>query len=229
MSHYLLVGANSGIGLELSRNILKEGKQISVISRTGDQLPDGVNFYPADVCQWGTELPVLDGDFNGLVYCPGSINLRPFQQLTLQDFQNDLDINFLGAVRVVQHYLPQMKPGASIVLISSVAARQGFSFHASISGAKAALEGFALAIAAELAPNIRVNVVAPSLTDTPGAQHLLNTGAKRESSAKRHPLHRIGAPEDVASAIAFLLSERSSWITGQVIGVDGGLSSLRPL
>jgi NAD(P)-dependent dehydrogenase (short-subunit alcohol dehydrogenase family) len=162
----------------------------------------------------------------------GSITLKPFSRLTEEDFITEYRLNVVGAVKTIQQSYRSLRnaKASSIVLISSVAARTGMSYHASIAAAKSGVEGLAFSLAAEFASqNIRVNVVAPSLTDTPLASNLINTPEKRETSAKRHPLGRIGMPEDIASAISFLLSDESSWISGQVLGVDGGMGNLKNL
>jgi NAD(P)-dependent dehydrogenase (short-subunit alcohol dehydrogenase family) len=166
---------------------------------------------------------------DGLVYFPGSITLKPFHRLTREDFLHDFQVNCLGAAETIRQALPSLKaaPSASIVLFSTVAVAQGMPFHASIAAAKGAVEGLALSLAAELAPKIRVNVIAPSLTDTPLAGTLLNTEAKREAAAKRHPLQRIGDPGQVAELADFLLSDASAFMTGQILRPDGGLSSIR--
>lgn len=156
--------------------------------------------------------------------------MRPFNRLTEEDFQADFQQNFLGAVRIIQKCLPALKKSksASIVLFSTVAAKLGMPFHTSIAASKGAIEGFAKSLAAELAvSNVRVNVIAPSLTDTELAAQLLSTEEKRLASAKRHPLQRIGSPEDMAQMVEFLLSEKSSWMTGQIIGIDGGLGTIK--
>jgi NAD(P)-dependent dehydrogenase (short-subunit alcohol dehydrogenase family) len=165
---------------------------------------------------------------DGLVYCPGSINLRPFRGLKPEAFEQDLQINFISLVKVIQSVLPNLTASnqSSIVLFSSVAASMGMPFHTSVAAAKGAIEGFAKAFAAEYAPKIRVNVIAPSLTDTPLAEKFLSNDDKKEKSAQRHPLKRVGTSEDMAQMASFLLSEKSSWISGQILHVDGGMSTL---
>ncbi|NBV39267.1 MAG: SDR family oxidoreductase [Verrucomicrobia bacterium] len=166
---------------------------------------------------------------DGTVYCPGTIQLKPFHRLTPEDFLKDFQINCLGAVAALQSALPALKASgkASVVLFSTVAVVQGMLMHASIATAKGAVEGLTRSLAAEWAPVIRVNAIAPSLTDTPLAGNLLNADSKKEAAGKRHPLQQIGKPEDLASLVAYLLSDASSFMTGQVLSVDGGLSSVR--
>jgi NAD(P)-dependent dehydrogenase (short-subunit alcohol dehydrogenase family) len=164
------------------------------------------------------------------VYCPGSINLKPFHRFSIDEFKNDFEINLLGAVKTIQAALPALKKanGSSVVLFSTVASQLGMPFHASVASAKSAVEGLAKSLAAEYATNgIRVNVVAPSLTDTPLAEKLLSSPEKREASDKRHPLGRVGNPEDIAATVAFLLSEKTAWVTGQILHVDGGMGALK--
>ena len=228
----LVVGGSSGIGLSLIKLLTANGATVYNISRTASaEWPDNVHHLSLDVLTDVSPLvSFIPEQLHGLVYSVGSINLKPFTRLTEEDFLNDYRINALGAAKVIQQSMKALKAAqnASIVLISSVAARSGMSFHGSISAAKGAVEGMALSLAAELAPNhIRVNVVAPSLTDTPLAQNLLNTPERKEASNKRHPLGKYGSPEDISSAIAFLLAGESNWMTGQVIGIDGGLSKLK--
>lgn len=224
----LLIGGNSGIGLASARLLVSRGASVTAAARTPGPLAElGIPVQPFDaVNPTPLELPpVLDG----LVYFPGSITLKPFHRLTDDDFLHDFRVNCLGAAAAIRSALPSLKaaPAASIVLFSTVAVAQGMPFHASISAAKGAVEGLARALAAELAPKIRVNVIAPSLTDTPLAGALLNSDAKREASAKRHPLQQIGDPEDVAELTAFLLSDAAKFMTGQVLRADGGLSAVR--
>ena len=228
----LVVGGSSGIGLSVIGSLIKNGANVYNISRTASaEWPAGVNHLTLDILSDINPVTgFLPEQLHGLLYSIGSINLKPFARLTEDDFLNDYRKNVLGAAKIIQQSLKALKAsgGASVVMISSVAARTGMSFHGSISGAKGAVEGMALSLAAELAPNrIRVNVVAPSLTDTPMAQHLLNTPERKDASNKRHPLGKYGTPEDISAAIAFLLSDESSWITGQVIGIDGGLGKLK--
>ena len=228
----LVVGGSSGIGLSLVQLLVTNGANVYNVSRTAyPEWPEGINHLTLDVLgDAGALSSFLPEQLHGLVYSVGSINLKPFNRLTEEDFLNDYRVNVLGAVKIIQQALKSLKAaqGASIVLISSVAARTGMSFHGSISAAKGAVEGLALSLAAELATNhIRVNVIAPSLTDTSLARGLLNTPERKEASNKRHPLGKYGSPEDISSAIAFLLADESNWMTGQVIDIDGGLGKLK--
>ncbi|WP_231634909.1 SDR family NAD(P)-dependent oxidoreductase [Pedobacter sp. PACM 27299] len=228
----LVVGGSSGIGLSLVSSLALNGATVYNISRTEhSDWPKGIRHLCLDVLDdLSAMVDFLPEHLHGLVYSVGSITLKPFNRLTEEDFLNDYRINVLGAARIIQQSVKHLKNAASssIVLISSVAASTGMPYHASVAAAKAAVEGLGLSLAAEFATQqIRVNVVAPSLTDTPLAKNLLNSAEKREASAKRHPLSKVGQPEDISSLIAFLLSDQSNWITGQVIGVDGGLGKLK--
>ncbi len=230
---YVLMGATSGIGRQVAAQLAEREMTVHAISRRGDQddgIP-GVVYGSCDILDEEPSFAEIDGPIDGLAYFPGTITLRPFHLLRQQQFLHDLEVNYLGAVKTIQHYLPQIKnsDNGSIILMSTVAVQTGLPFHASIAGAKGAIEGLTRSLAAELAPKIRVNAVAPSLTDTPLAQSLLNQPAKREAAAKRHPLQRVGSVDDIASAVCFLLTEQSNWITGQVLAVDGGLSRIKLL
>jgi NAD(P)-dependent dehydrogenase (short-subunit alcohol dehydrogenase family) len=231
--NYLIVGGTSGIGQALTTQLSGDGSRVHVLSRGIHPAVDspGVIQYACDVTASSSEFPDIDGALDGFAYLPGSITLKPFHLLREKNFQDDLQINLFGAIKTLQHYLTQLKRAecASIVLMSTVAAQTGLPYHASIASAKGAVEGLTRSLAAELAPKIRVNAVAPSLTDTPLALNLLNQPEKRNGAAERHPLKRVGSPTDIAEAVSFLLSERSGWMTGQVLHVDGGLSSVRPL
>ena len=171
----------------------------------------------------------LPEELSGLVYCPGSISLRPFERIKPADFEADFKLQVVGAVKLIQMVLPRLKKAAnaSIVLFSTVAVQTGLPFHTQIAASKGAIEGLTKALAAELAPKIRVNCIAPSLTDTPLAASLLNTEQKVEANAQRHPLKRIGTAADIANMAGFLLSEKTSWITGQILHVDGGMSAIK--
>jgi len=232
MSNYLIIGAGKGIGLKTAE-LLSAGHQVFSVSRTKTAELDalGTTFIQMDATQpWPTEMPEIPDTLHGLVYCPGSINLKPFTRLTADDFMADFRQNVLGAVQAIQKFLPNLRKaeGASVVLFSTVAVGAGMPFHASVASAKGAVEGLTRSLAAELASaRIRVNAIAPSLTDTPLASALLSTPEKREAAARRHPLQRIGTTEDLARLTVFLATAQSAWITGQVISADGGMGSLR--
>lgn len=229
----LLVGASSGIGLATAQLLHKLRANVYTASRhMSPELAElETTFVPLDVTQpIGAALDGLPEILHGVVYCPGSIRLRPFERIAAEDFRADFELNVLGAIQVLQATVKRLKKanGASVVLFSTVAAETGMAFHTSVATAKAAVEGLARALAAEYATsNIRVNAVAPSLTNTPLAAALLSTPEKVEASAKRHPLQRIGEPQDLAYMTSFLLSDHSAFITGQVMPVDGGMSRLK--
>lgn len=230
--NYLVVGGSSGIGLELVKELADRGEAVFVGSRTNDKLAGlgGVHHLKIDVQHPPDHLEGLPEALHGVAYCPGTIRLKPFSRLTREDFLEDLQVNFLGAVALIQACMPQLKKattGASILLFSTVAVTTGMPFHASIAGAKGAVEGLTRSLAAELAPRIRVNAIAPSLTDTPLATGLLSSEEKRQAAAERHPLKRIGSPREIARLAAFLLSDSAGWLTGQVLHVDGGMGALR--
>ena len=228
MKNILLIGGSYGIGLAIAQELQNENN-IFVASRTNENLTElNVTHIPFDASTDTLDTSKLPATLDGLVYCPGSINLRPFKGLKPEAFEADLQINFISLVKVIQAVLPNLTAGeqSSIVLFSSVAVSMGMPFHTSVAAAKGAIEGFAKALAAEYAPKIRVNVIAPSLTDTPLADKFLNNETKQEKSAERHPLKRFGKPEDSAQMASFLLSDKSSWISGQIFHVDGGMSTL---
>ncbi|MTI20335.1 SDR family oxidoreductase, partial [Fulvivirga sp. RKSG066] len=221
----------SGIGLALTNQLIDSGHNVTVMSRNkSDNLPGDAKHVKLDVLSEEVDTADLD-EVDGLVYCPGSINLKPFKALKDDDFLNDYKINVLGAAKVIKALEGKLKKSdnGSVVLFSTVAVNQGMPYHASTAAAKGAVEGLGKSLAAEYAPKIRVNIVAPSITDTPMAENLLSSDDKREKSAKRHPMNAVGDPEDLAALTAFLLSEKAKWITGQVIGIDGGMSTLRSL
>ena len=225
----LIIGGNSDIGLEINNLAKAEGHSVYGTSRDETTSSNYDNFIHLDPNQ---SLDVLDNipeDIHGLVYCPGTINLKSLQRLTLEDVKVEMEVNFYGAFNVIKKVLPNLKKndGASVVLFSTVAANTGMPMHSSIAASKSALEGFAISLAAELAPRVAINCVAPSIVDTKLASHILSTDERKEASAQRHPLKSIGTSKSIATSAYFLLSAKENWITGQVISADGGLSTLK--
>jgi NAD(P)-dependent dehydrogenase (short-subunit alcohol dehydrogenase family) len=231
MASILIVGASSGIGAALAKQLIASGHQVygTYHSKSAAPAQGFAGWQPLNVLDESPDVSFLPDTLDGLVYCPGSVNLKPFARIKPEDFAADYQLQLVGAVKVIQACLPRLKNSAlgSIVLFSTVAVQTGFNFHSLVSSSKGAVEGLTKALAAELAPRIRVNCIAPSITDTPLAGALLNTEEKKEANAQRHPLKKIGRPEDVAHLAAFLVSDQSSWITGQVVHADGGMSSLK--
>ncbi len=228
MKNILLIGGSYGIGQAIAQ-LTQNDYKVFVASRSSEGLAGiNVTHIPFDVLNNTLDVSALPAIIDGFVYCPGSINLRPFRGLKIETFEADMHINFFAMVKVIQTVLPQLTAStqASVVLFSSVAASMGMPFHTSVAAAKGAIEGFAKALAAEYAPKIRVNVIAPSLTNTPLAEKFLNNDDKKEKSAQRHPLKRFGESADLANMAVFLLSENSSWMSGQILHVDGGMSAL---
>ena len=230
----LVVGGTSGIGQAVVRDLLDKNATVVMASRQAPEaaVAEQVKHLRLDVMEAEDTLSELPDTLHGLVYTPGSINLKPFTALKPEDFLADFQLNVLGAVRVIKAALKPLRAaqGASVVMYSTVAVQVGLNYHTSVATAKGALEGFGRSLAAELASKkVRVNLIAPSLTDTPLAQNLLATEEKQAASRQRHPLGRYGQPEDIARATLFLLSDDSGWITGQVMHIDGGLSTLRTL
>jgi len=231
-SEFVVFGGSKGIGLEITRLLSQSNHRVTVISRsmhTDNELKK-VSHISIDITRDDIDAGSLPDRIQGLVYCPGSIRLRPFHRLKPDDFLADFQINLLGAVKTIQACLPGLKKAdlpASIVLFSTVAVETGMPFHASIASAKGAVAGLTRSLAAEFAPTIRVNAVAPSLTDTNLAKTLLSDDGKRSAAAERHPLKRFGHARDIAAAAVFLLEDSASWITGQVVAVDGGMGSVR--
>jgi NAD(P)-dependent dehydrogenase (short-subunit alcohol dehydrogenase family) len=230
MRKILVIGASSGIGKQIAQELTNDGHHvIGTFNKTPPSPDAGPEFHHLNVMEEKPELSFLPEALDGLVYCPGSINLKPFARISEQDLVQDFQLHLVGAVKVIQAALQKLKNGKSpsIVLISTVAVQTGFPFHALVASSKGALEGLTKALAAEFAPAIRVNCIAPSITDTPLSKNILSTDEKKILNGQRHPLKRIGAPEDVANAATFLLSEKSGWVTGQILHVDGGISSLK--
>ncbi len=226
MKNILLIGGSHGIGLSMAKQLTQE-HNVFIASRTNEGLASlSVTHIPFDVTTDELDTTSLPEEIHGFAYCPGSINLKPFKMMSLETIQEDMQLNFFSLVKVVKAIMPKMAEGASMVFFSTVAVGTGMPFHTSVAAAKGAIEGFAKSMAAEYAPKIRVNVVAPSLVDTPLAKRLLSNDRKREMMSQRHPLKRVGEPEDIANIAVFLLGEKSTWMTGQIVGVDGGISTL---
>jgi NAD(P)-dependent dehydrogenase (short-subunit alcohol dehydrogenase family) len=239
MTKHIIIGGTHGIGAAIARRVHAQGHSLHLIARDEAKLAPlalelNATFAVADV-QDRAALeaaiqqagPVIDG----LCYAAGTINLKPLHRLSDADALRDFEINALGAFRAAQIALPQLKASqqqtASILFFSTVAVQQGFALHASIAMAKGAVEGLTRSLAAELAPKIRVNAIAPSLTKTPLAEFITKNEPMAQAVAALHPLQRLGEADDVAALAALLLSPDAGWITGQVIGVDGGRSALR--
>ena len=231
MSHYLIVGASSGIGQKLATQLADNGDQVTATFNQHKPTTShsNIQYHHLNVLDDAISLDFLPDELDGLVYCPGSINLKSFERIKPADFESEYKLQVVGAIKVLQLALPRLKKSkaASIVLFSTVAVQLGLPFHSQVATSKGAIEGLTRALAAEYAPTIRVNCIAPSLTDTPLAMSLLNNDQKREANALRHPLKRIGTPQDLANMATFLLSDKASWITGQILNVDGGMSSLK--
>lgn len=221
-----MIGGSKGIGRAVVDQALMRDQNVAVIAREQRDLPASVSFHAADILADDIQSAIPD-ELEGLVYTPGSITLAPVHRLTEEQILQDYRINAVGAMRAIAAALPALKrcPGSSIVLFSTVAVQTGMPFHASIAMAKGAVEGLTRSLAAELAPTVRVNAVAPSLTDTDLAGRLLGDEKRREASASRHPLRRVGTPEDVARAAVYLLLY-ATWTTGSILPVDGGLGEL---
>ena len=227
---FLIVGGSQGIGFGIVERLVARGAGVTVLSRTGDALANlpTVQHVALDVTADEIDPANLPERIDGFAYCPGSINLGPIRRLDPAAMLADFQLNVVGAVKCLQAAMPAMKAAenSSVLMFSTVAVSQGHAMHASVAAAKGAVEGLTRSLAAELAPKIRVNCIAPSLTDTPLAERLLSSDQKREAMAQRHPLKKIGQVDDIAAIAEFLLSDQSGWITGQVIGVDGGMSAI---
>ncbi|MDT0607331.1 SDR family NAD(P)-dependent oxidoreductase [Croceitalea rosinachiae] len=222
----LLIGGSHGVGFEMAK-ALHNNNTVYIASRTNEKLYNlDVNYIPFDATTDTLDESQLPDEIHGFAYCPGSINLKPLKMLSLDIFKDEMELNFFSLVRVVKTIMPRMTEGSSMVFFSTVAVGIGMPFHTSVASAKGAIEGFSKSLAAEFAPKIRVNCIAPSLVDTPLAKRLLSNDKKKGMMSERHPLKRVGNAEDISNIAVFLLSEKSSWMTGQIVGLDGGMSTL---
>lgn len=230
MANYIIIGGSSGIGRTLATQLAKDGNSVwATFNSNPLENTSNLNYHQLNVLSDELNLSFLPDTIDGLVYCVGAINLKPFNRLKPSDFMNDFNLQVVGAINIIQQCLPKLKSSTngSIVLFSTVAVQVGMSFHAQVSASKGAVEGLTKALASEFAPSIRVNCIAPSLTNTPLAGQLLSSQEKIDAIAQKHPLKRIGKPEDIAEMANFLLSEKASWITGQILHIDGGMSTLK--
>jgi len=227
VSNFLVVGGSSGIGKEIAQMLSNE--HVVYATYKNNMLEaTRIHYFRYDI-QDELVVSMLPETIDGFCYCPGSIVLKPFSRFTPEQFIDDYRLQLVGAVKTLQSILPRLKAAgnASVVLFSTVAVQTGFNYHSLVSASKGAVEGLTRALAAEFAPIIRVNCIAPSITQTPLAYSLLNTAEKSESNANRHPLKRIGRAADIAELATFLLSDKSTWITGQILHIDGGISTLK--
>ena len=229
MRNYLIIGGSSGIGKSVAELLHAEGAVVHATYNSTAPSNSQIAYHHLDIESEELDLSFVPEVLDGLVYAPGTINLKPFHRIKPEEFTKDYNLQVLGAVRVIQSVLNNLKKSdlASIVLFSTVAVQQGYNFHSQVAASKGAIEGLVKALAAEFAPEIRVNAVAPSITQTKLAERLPSTPEKIEQSASRHPLNRVGDPNDIANTVEFLLSEKSSWVTGQILHVDGGASTIR--
>jgi NAD(P)-dependent dehydrogenase (short-subunit alcohol dehydrogenase family) len=228
MKNILLIGGSTGIGYELSQK-LKEDNNIFISTRDQEKFNHpNIKTNELDLDK-EFEIDWLPHHLDGFVYLPGTINLRPFKGLKPSVFLEDFNINVMGCVKILQKVLPKIQAAEnpSIVMFSTVAVKIGMPFHSSVSSSKGAIEGLTRSLAAEFAPKIRVNAIAPSILDTPLAEKFLNSETKLENSRNRHPMKEIGSPKDISEVVKFLLEDNSKWMTGQIIPFDGGMSSVK--
>ena len=230
MRNYVIIGGSSGIGLELVSMLEKENANvIATYNNNIVQDRQNVKYLKFDVKTDVLNIEDFPEEIHGLAYCPGSINLKPFHRFKDEDFIDDFKLQVLGATKIIQLLLPKIKKSrdSSILLFSTIAVQFGFNFHSQVAISKGAIEGLTRALAAELSPTVRVNAIAPSLTKTNLANRFLNTEEKIDLQSKKHPLKKLGEVKDIAEAAVYLLTPKSSWVTGQILHVDGGYSTIK--
>lgn len=229
-NNFLIIGGSSGIGASIVSHLEAQGHHVwATYNKNPQNNRTSVTYLPFHVMEEAFDLSSLPEILHGFVYCPGNIVLKPVTRVSANEMMDDYRLQVIGAVQVLQKIIPALKRSgsASVVLFSTVAVQTGFPFHSIVSASKGAIEGLVRSLAAELAPSIRVNGIAPSITHTGLAENLLNTPEKKDAHALRHPLKKIGEPNDVAAVATFLLGEGSAWMSGQILGVDGGMSALK--
>lgn len=226
MKTILIIGGSKGIGNAIVNELTQNHKVINISRTVPEEASNNLQHYSCDILS--DELPEIE-ELDGLIYCPGSINLKPISRLSLDDFRTDYEINVIGAVKAIQKYLPQLKRGTNpaMLLFSTVAAKLGMPFHASIAASKSAVEGLVKSLGAELAPTIRINGIAPTVTDTQLASKLLRNEKMIENITQRHPLKRFLTPEEVAATAAFLMSDKAASFSGQIFEMDCGIVSFK--
>jgi len=226
MKTIVIIGGSKGIGKAISNALLDQNSVINISRSQPEFSHRNLTHYNCDILT--DELPDL-GKVDTLIYCPGSINLKPFERLKIEDFKNDYEINFIGAVKAIQKYLPNLKAtdNANILLFSTVASKLGMPFHTSVASVKSAIEGLVKSLAAEYAPKIRINAIAPTVTDTTLAAKLLRNDRQKEQMIERHPLKKYLNPEEVAEMAAFLISDKAASMSGQIFEMDCGITTFK--
>ncbi len=227
MKNIVIIGGSKGIGFEILKQQLAQNNNVFNLSRNEPEVSN-INLTHFDINVLHDTLPEIE-NIDTLIYCPGSINLKPIGSLSIDDFRNDFEINVIGAVKAIQKYLPNLKKGndPSILLFSTVAVKLGMPFHASIATAKAGIEGLVKSLGAELASTVRVNAIAPTITDTTLAANILRNDRMKENMMERHPMKNYLKPEEVANMANFLISENAKSISGQIFEMDYGLVSFK--